>query len=139
LALLRVYGARGVKPASYGTATASDGPVTVVGVADPQGQAGGGAVSTVAARIAGGKIDPTPGPGFAGAAVMDAQRRVVGMFAPRPAIVAGSGPGTAGAVIPLDKIQAFLATQPDLGSGAAAPEGEKSDFDAIRRVICVRK
>ncbi len=139
LALLRVYGAKGLKTAPLGAGAPPDGPVTIVGVADPLGQAGGAAVSASAARLAGGKIDPAPGPGFAGAAVTDAQHRVVGMIAARPAVVAGSGGGAAGAIIPLDKMQAFLATQPDLDSKATLMEGEKSDLDAIKRVICVRK
>ena len=50
VALLRLYGARNLKPLALGDgATAAD--VTLVGVADPQAQAGNGVATSVAARL----------------------------------------------------------------------------------------
>src|SRR6202011_729639 len=51
LALLRIYGARGLKPLGLPNGTAKSS-VEVTGIADPQNQGGGAAVSSVKASIA---------------------------------------------------------------------------------------
>src|SRR6476620_10647058 len=76
ITLLRIYGARGLKPlnlANGATTTALD----LTGISDPQNQGGGGAVSSVNATVAqlGGSseiaLSPPPALGFSGAAALD--------------------------------------------------------------------
>ena len=73
LALLRIYGARGLKPINLGGGAAKTNS-TSSGIADPQNQGGAAAVSSVKASVArdGGSGDPalSPAPalGFSGAA-----------------------------------------------------------------------
>ena len=56
------------------------GDVTLVGVADPQAQGGGSAVSAVKARVSDAlALDPAPALGFDGAAALDAQGRLAGI------------------------------------------------------------
>ena len=50
LALLRIYGARGLTPLNLGSGAAKSG-VELTGIADPQNQAGGAAVSSVKASV----------------------------------------------------------------------------------------
>ena len=51
LALLRIYGARGLKPLGLANGAAKSG-VELTGIADPQNQGGGAAVSSVKASVA---------------------------------------------------------------------------------------
>ena len=58
--------------------------MTLVGIADPQAQAGGNAVTTVLARLGGRRrrspqLEPAPQLGFSGAAAIDGQGRLLGM------------------------------------------------------------
>ena len=53
LALLRIYGARGLKPLALNTGAAKSN-FELIGIADPQNQGGGAAVSSVKASAAGG-------------------------------------------------------------------------------------
>src|SRR5207244_1583752 len=72
LALLRIYGARGLKPlglANGGAKTAVD----LTGIADPQNQGGGNAASSVKAQLSDTAVTPPPALGFSGAAAMDAE------------------------------------------------------------------
>ena len=77
LALLRIYGARGLKPLSLDDGAAKSG-VELTGIADPQNQGGGAVASSVKASIAqvgSGNdlaLSPAPGLGFSGAAALDA-------------------------------------------------------------------
>jgi peptidoglycan hydrolase-like protein with peptidoglycan-binding domain len=77
LALLRIYGARGLKPLSLGNGASKPG-VELTGIADPQNQGGGAAASSVKASIAqvGSGSDlalsPAPALGFSGAPALDA-------------------------------------------------------------------
>ncbi len=72
LALLRIYGARGLKPLALADGAAKTS-VELIGIADPQNQGGGAAVSSVKAQVAqvgsGGDLalSPAPGLGFSGA------------------------------------------------------------------------
>jgi peptidoglycan hydrolase-like protein with peptidoglycan-binding domain len=63
LALLRIYGARGLKPLDLAN-MASKTALDITGIADPQSQGGGGAVSSVKATVAqlggGGEIALSP-------------------------------------------------------------------------------
>ena len=140
LALLRIYGASDLVPATL-TAEALKGPdLTLVGIADPQAQGGGAAVATVAARLAGNAILPAPPQGFDGAAALDAQGRLVGMVQLKDAVVANAGAAAAPAsatIAPVETLRKFLAAQSvTLASGSTGADAAKA---AVVRVICVRK
>ena len=144
VALLRVYGARDLKPVAMADGGASAANVTLVGIADPQAQSGNGATSTAAARVgsaAGGlrPLEPAPAPGFSGAAALDAQGRLVGMALLRTAVVAGpAGAAAPAQFLPVEDIKAFLAGRSvaPAASGATSAEAAKA---SLVRVICVRK
>jgi S1-C subfamily serine protease len=140
LALLRVYGAPDLVPAVI-AGDAPKGPdLTLVGIADPQGQGGGSSISTVAVKLKGDTVEPSPQPGFSGGAALDGQGRVVGMVELKTAVVASVGATSAPpqvAVVPAPAIRAFLEGQ------KVAPAAGRANLDAAKaavvRVICVRK
>jgi S1-C subfamily serine protease len=140
LALLRVYGAPDLVPAVI-AGDAPKGPdLTLIGIVDPQGQGGGSAISTVAVKLKGEAVEPSPQPGFSGGAALDGQGRVVGMVELKTAVVASVGAtGTPpqAAVVPAPAIRAFLEEQ------KLAPAAGRAGLDAAKasvvRVICVRK
>src|ERR1700676_1023749 len=76
LALLRIYGARGLKPLALSNGAAKSA-VEITAIADPKNQGGGTAASSVKASVTqvGGRNDlalaPAPGVGFSGAAAQD--------------------------------------------------------------------
>jgi peptidoglycan hydrolase-like protein with peptidoglycan-binding domain len=143
LALLRVYGARDLMPLAL-AGEASAGPeLTIVGIADPQAQSGGGAVSTASARLTAAAtraVEPAPALGFSGAAAIDGQGRVAGMVQLKPQVVAGTGPTTlpaAATIVPADSVRKFLQAQ-----GVSLVAGRSGVDDAkasVVRVVCVRK
>jgi hypothetical protein len=141
LALLRLYGDSGVRPLTLdGDAETADS-LTIVGIADPQIQGGGGAVTSVASRVsdnASSTISPSPALGFAGAAALDAQGRLVGMVGEKPSVVAGpAAAGSAAALVPAARILEFLAQHNVANSGA--PSGLDDAKAGVVRVICVRR
>ena len=75
LALLRIYGARDLKPIAFAGAPPKPSLV-LTGIADPQNQGGGATVTTTNATLSATALSPAPGIGFAGAAA-DGQRRRV--------------------------------------------------------------
>jgi peptidoglycan hydrolase-like protein with peptidoglycan-binding domain len=91
VALLRVYGAANLAPAPLVHEGAKGPDLTLVGIADPQSQAGARAVTTAAAKLNGDDIQPPPQLGFAGAAALDAQGRLFGMVTLKSPVVAGNG------------------------------------------------
>jgi peptidoglycan hydrolase-like protein with peptidoglycan-binding domain len=140
LALLRIYGARGLKPlnlAGNGAAT----NVELTGILDPQDQGGGAAMSSVKAAAAqagaGGDIalSPAPAIGFSGAAALDGDKQFAGIALLKPAAVAGPATATAQAVlVQPETVRGFLKTNGvDANGGSADPRA------AVVRVICVRK
>ena len=136
LALLRIYGARGLKPLNLasGTKTAVD----LVGITDPQNQGGGNAVSSVKAQVTETVISPPPGSGFSGAAAVDADGKFAGLVQLKPAVVAGlatnATPAMQAALVPADTVRGFLKA-----NGVNAT-GVSTDAKAsVVRVICVRK
>jgi peptidoglycan hydrolase-like protein with peptidoglycan-binding domain len=135
LALLRIYGARGLKPlnlAGGGGKTA----VELTGIADPQNQGGGNVVSSVKASVNGADLSPAPALGFSGAAAMDADGKFAGLAHLKPVLVAGPTGGAAAqaALVPADAIRDFLKA-----NGVSAT-GTSTDAKASAvRVICVRK
>ncbi|BAT59272.1 putative peptidoglycan binding domain protein [Variibacter gotjawalensis] len=139
LALLRVYGARDVKPLALGDASSAPSG-TLVGVADPDRQSGGGNVSTLPLRFVAGTgaraaLDPTPGLGFAGAPIVDANGRMLGIADVSTVAVAGAAGGSFATLIPSDAVKAFLAAQ----KVPVAATGTTDAKMAAVRIICVRK
>jgi peptidoglycan hydrolase-like protein with peptidoglycan-binding domain len=142
LALLRIYGARGLKAlnlANAATKTALD----LTGIADPQNQGGGGAVTGVKASVAqlgGGSnlaLTPAPAPGFSGAPALDGDGRFAGVALLKPVQVAGSTDGVPAAqavLVTADTVRGFLKTSNVNAAGASADAKA-----SVVRVICVRK
>ena len=141
LALLRVFGAPDLVPASF-VADAPKGPdLTLVGIADPQAQGGSGAISTVPAKLRGDTLEPAPHPGFSGAAALDPQGRFVGMVGLKTAVTANVGAAAAqpqAALVPAPIVRAFLEGQ-KLAPVAAGRSGLDAAKASLVRVICVRK
>src|SRR5882724_4423440 len=92
LALLRIYGARGLKPLGL-TNGAAKASVELIGIADPQNQGGGTAASSIKASIAPAgngndpALSPPPAVGFSGAAALDGEGKFAGIALLKPAVV----------------------------------------------------
>jgi len=141
LALLRIYGARGLKPLNI-AGSASTPALDLTGISDPQNQGGGAAVSSIkaaVAQISGGSetaLSPPPALGFSGAAALDADGKFAGLVLLKPVLVAGpaNAPPAQATLVPADTVRDFLKAN---GMNAS---GESSDAKAsVVRVICVRK
>jgi len=144
LALLRTYGARGLKPLALadGAAKAS---VEVVGIADPQNQGGGAAVTSVKAQVTqvgtGGDLalSPAPGLGFSGAPALDDSGKFAGVALLKPVVVAAAtatnaAPASQSVLVASDTVREFLK------ANEVTANGTSSDAKAaVVRVICVRK
>jgi len=143
LALLRIYGASGLKPLAMDQVTAKS-TVTITGIADPQSQGGGAAVSSVDSTVgaANGSGDLTlqsaPGIGLSGGAALDGDRRFAGIALLKPQVVAsgqGASPPPAQAVlVPADAVRDFLKT-----NGVTPASGASDAKASVLRVVCVRK
>jgi peptidoglycan hydrolase-like protein with peptidoglycan-binding domain len=142
LTLLRIYGARGLKPLALGNGTAKTG-VEITGIADPQNQGGGAAASSVKASVTqvGSSNDlalsPPPAVGFSGAAALDSDGKFAGVALLKPVVVAGppnAGPAAPAALVPADTVREFLKA-----NGVNAAGGASDAKASVVRVICVRK
>ncbi|MCO5131955.1 MAG: serine protease [Xanthobacteraceae bacterium] len=142
LALLRIYGARDLAALALGAGAAKP-DVTLTGIADPRAQGGGAAVTGVRARLmpaaAGGQpvLTPAPGPGFSGAAALDADGRFAGIAQLRPIQVAGpaaNGAAPQAMLASADAVRGFLDANGVVADGTA-----KDVKAAMVRVICVRE
>ena len=139
LALLRIYGARGLKPLALGSGAAKSA-IELTGIADPQNQGGAAAVSTVkatAAQVVGGSaaLSPPPALGFAGAAALDADGKFAGIALLKQLVIAGPANAAPQAVlVPADTVRAFLRA-----NGVNAAGGSPDAKASVVRVICVRK
>jgi peptidoglycan hydrolase-like protein with peptidoglycan-binding domain len=141
LALLRLYGPRGLKALDLAGNAAKSG-VELTGIADPQNQGGASAVSSAKASVtpvgSGGDLalSPPPALGFSGAAALD-DGKFAGIALLKPAVVAGPATATPAAqavLVSPDSVQEFLKAN---GVNAS---GTSSDVKAsVLRVICVRK
>jgi S1-C subfamily serine protease len=141
LALLRVYGAPDLVPATFGGDAPKGPDLTLVGIADPQSQGGGSAISAVAAKARGETVEPAPQLGFSGGAALDGQGRLVGMVELKTAVVANVGAAGAqpqATFVPASTIRAFLEAQ-KLASAATSRPGVDAAKSSLVRVICVRK
>ena len=143
LALLHVYGTRGLKPLNLVSDPVDKTSVELTGISDPQNQAGGRAATTVKAAttpVAGGidlALSPTPAVGFSGAAARDDGGKFTGIALLKSALVAGSSNAGAAAqavLVPADAVREFLKA-----NGVNATGGSGDAKAAVVRVICVRK
>jgi peptidoglycan hydrolase-like protein with peptidoglycan-binding domain len=139
LALLRIYGARGLKPLALSSGAAKTN-VELTGIADPQNQGGGGAASSVKASItqAGSGTDlalaPAPAVGFSGAAAFDDDGKFAGIALLKPVVVAGPSNAAPAALVSADTVREFLKV-----NGVNAADGSSDAKASLVRVICVRK
>jgi peptidoglycan hydrolase-like protein with peptidoglycan-binding domain len=137
LALLRIYGARDLKPISFANAAVKGG-VVLTGIADPQNQGGGARVTTANATLSSATaLSPAPAIGFTGAAAVDSDGMFAGVTLLKPTVVtaAASQPGNDAALVPAEQVREFLKA-----NGVSATDGQKVDAKAsVLRVICVRK
>jgi hypothetical protein len=141
LALLRIYGAPDLVPATFSGDAAKGSDLTLLGIADPQSQGGGGAISAMTAKARGDTVEPAPQPGFSGAAALDGQGRFVGIVELKTSIVANVGAASAqpqATLVAAPTIRAFLAAQ-KLAPAATGRPGVDAAKASLVRVICVRK
>jgi hypothetical protein len=134
IALLRVYGAQDLLPVALTGDSGAGDDLTLIGIADPLAQAGGGAVTRAPAHRGAQGLDPAPKLGFSGAAAVDAQGRFAGMVDLQSTAVAGAGAVNLAALIPPETLRAFLQAQ-----NIAPATGRTSIDQSVVRVICVRK
>jgi peptidoglycan hydrolase-like protein with peptidoglycan-binding domain len=142
LALLRIYGARGLKPMNLTDGVAKSS-VELTGISDPQNQGGGAAASSVRAsvtQVGSGNdlaLSPPPAMGFSGAAVLDTDGKFAGTVQLKPAVVAGpptAAPAAQAALVSADTVREFLKV-----NGVNAAGGSPDAKASVVRVICVRK
>ena len=157
LALLRLYGAHNLAPLPLGVGAPDT--LTLVGIADPIAQAGAAIVSHLQAHQTPQGLDPSPKPGFSGAAAIDGQNNLAGMVSLKWVAVAANVPAAVNAsptpasqpaaapkapsppttvsqatVVPAETIRTFLAAQGVAPAITPAPADR-----SVLRVICVRK
>ncbi|SDT30555.1 peptidoglycan-binding protein [Bradyrhizobium canariense] len=142
LALLRIYGARGLKPLDIVNGTAKS-TLELTGIADPQNQGGGAAVSSVkssATQVGSGSdlaLSPAPALGFSGAAARDDDGKFAGIALLKPVVIAGPSnatPASQASLVPADTVRDFLKA-----NGVNATGTSTDAKAAMVRVICVRK
>jgi peptidoglycan hydrolase-like protein with peptidoglycan-binding domain len=142
LALLRIYGARGLKSLAFSDGAAKSS-VELTGISDPQNQGGGSAASSVMASVTpignGGDLalSPPPAVGFSGAVALDSDGKFAGVALLKPVIVAGppnAGPAAQAVLVPADTVREFLKA-----NGVNAAAGSADAKASVVRVICVRK
>jgi peptidoglycan hydrolase-like protein with peptidoglycan-binding domain len=142
LALLRIYGARGLKPLNIAGGAAKSA-VELTGIADPQSQAGAAAISSVKASVTpvGSGSDlalsPAPGLGFSGSAALDADGKFAGIALLKSLVVAGpanAAPAAQAALVSADTVGDFLKA-----NGVNATGASTDAKASVVRVICVRK
>ncbi|SCB15426.1 Putative peptidoglycan binding domain-containing protein [Bradyrhizobium yuanmingense] len=141
LALLRVYGAPGLKPLSL-AGGAPKTNVDLVGIADPQSQGGAAAVSSLKATLApvtssNSALSPSPAVGFSGSPAVDADGKFAGIALLKAAVVAGpatSVQASQAMMVSAEAVRGFLKA-----NGVAANGTSTDAKAAVVRVICVRK
>jgi peptidoglycan hydrolase-like protein with peptidoglycan-binding domain len=137
LALLRIYGARGLKPPALNDGGATT-DLELTGISDPQNQGGGAAASGVKASATQAGNDlvltPAPAPGFSGAAALDSDGKFAGVALLKPAVVAGPANAVPAVLVPAGTVREFLKAN-GVSTSAGSPDAKAS----VVRVICVRK
>jgi len=144
LALLRIYGARGLKPLALSDdAAKSSGEL--IGIADPQNQGGGAAVSSVKATAtpvgssssSDFALSPAPALGFSGAGFFGGDAKLLGIAQLKQLLVAGPSnpaPAAQATLVPAETVREFLKA-----NGVNATGGSADAKASVVRVICVRK
>src|SRR5262249_18627064 len=137
LTLLRINGVSDVGVAPLATDDEDASNVTLVGVADPTAQAGGGAVSTAKAQVSSAKaLDATPALGFARARAFNASGKLAGIVQLSPVQTSStSASASQASVVPVGTIRRFLQENKVATSDAALAYAAT----AVTRVICIRK
>jgi peptidoglycan hydrolase-like protein with peptidoglycan-binding domain len=144
LALLHIYGARGLKPLDVASNASDKASIELTGISDPQSQGGGRAATTIKAAVTpvggGGELalSPTPAVGFSGAAARDDDGRFAGLALLKSAVIAGPA---ATATTPAQSVLVPAATVRDFlkANGVNAAGGSSDAAASVVRVICVRK
>jgi peptidoglycan hydrolase-like protein with peptidoglycan-binding domain len=140
LALLRVYGARGLKPLGLTSDSGDKTRIELTGISDPQNQGGGRAATTVKAAVTpvGNSGDlalsPMPAVGFSGAAARDDAGKFAGLALLRPAAGAANNGSAQSVLVSANSVRDFLNA-----NGVSAAQGSNDAASAVVRVICVRK
>lgn len=139
LALLRIYGAAGLKPLAIGSDESKAPDVVLTGIADPDHQGGRALVTTLKATTATTGDDialsPAPDSGFAGAPVMDATGAFAGVVRLKPAVVAGPAAAAGqSSLVSATTVREFLRAH-----HVATATGRSDPKAAVLRIICVRK
>jgi peptidoglycan hydrolase-like protein with peptidoglycan-binding domain len=144
LALLHIYGAHSLKPLSLSDGAARSN-VDIIGIADPQSQGGGAAVTGVKSQVApvGTSADlalsPAPAIGFSGAAALDGEGKFAGLALLKPVVVATTAAANA-APAPQAVLVSGDAVRDFLKANDVTATGTSTDAKAAAvRVICVRK
>lgn len=138
LALLRIFGARGLTPLGLKSGVAKSA-VELTGIADPQNQGGGSAVTVVKAQAGSDlALTPAPGLGFSGAPALDADGVFAGIAQLKPVLVAGP---TAAAAAPQAALAGAATVREFLHANGVtvAANGSPDPKASVVRVICVRK
>jgi hypothetical protein len=141
LALLRIYGATGLKPLAMSGNGAAKSNLNLVGIADPQNQGGRSAVTVVSAVAAPAGTDvtlsPEPALGFSGAAALDGDGKFAGLARLKSAVVAGPAgtplPSQA-LLVSADSVREFLKAK-----GVTVASGPSDTKISVLRLVCVRK
>jgi hypothetical protein len=138
LALLRVYGAGKVPVVALANEAPQPGDMTLVGIPDPKEQGGAKRLSEIKARLTARQAielrEPVPMAGFAGAAAVDAEGKLLGVMETRSFVLASAEPSIPPVrLVTAKTIRDFLAKH----DVAAADSGTARA--ATVRIICVRK
>lgn len=141
LALLHIYGTRGLKPLSLAGGAAKTS-VDIIGIADPQNQGGAAGVSSVNAALAStgtseSALSPPPAIGFSGSPAIDGDGKFAGVALLKPAMLAGpatSASASHAVMVAAETVRDFLKANSVSANGAATDAKA-----AVVRVICVRK
>lgn len=141
LALLRIYGATGLKPLAMAGNGATNPNVSLTGISDPQNQGGRNAVTSAAAVAApmgpDVTLSPEPAVGFSGAAAIDSGGKFAGIARLKPAAVAGPAgtplPSQA-LLVSADSVREFLKAK-----GVTVASGPSDAKTSVLRLVCVRK
>jgi peptidoglycan hydrolase-like protein with peptidoglycan-binding domain len=146
LALVRVYGPEDLVPLALLGEPPKGPDLTLIGIADPQTQAGNAAISTTTARLVhtastSGTVttlNQTPAIGFSGAAAVDKNGRFVGMVGLKIPVVAGATPAAPKAtIVSAETIKNFI--EANYVAPTSGQPGVEQCKSSIVRVICVRK
>jgi hypothetical protein len=137
MALLRVFGARGLKAASLADAVPT-GDATLRSVPEPRADNGNGEVRTLAVRIGDNtSVQPVPDSGYGGGGIFDREGRLAGLLVHRQTIVASAEGAvtTPAMMLPVEALRGFLGKHQVASVEAAAGDAHAS----VVRIICVRK